>query len=320
MRIVDRLLCIIAWLAVALIAMMPIRLVAFLGRLGGGIVYHIDVRHRRVAIRNLTQTFSKTKSLAEISGIARENFRRIGENICSAIKFASMRPVDAARFLEVIETVSPAASEAMRARNVVLASGHFGSFELFAHLTNRFPKFRHIATYRGIRQPGLDAFMRGLREKGGITLLDRRTAPDQLKTELSAGGIMLILFADQSDRNNGLELPFLGRPAFTNRAPAVMAVRYDCALFAPICYRIGHGKYRIEMGEPIATRDAQGGRRACEAITRDINSAHEAAVRRDPANWFWVHNRWKQKLAAADNSEQKIGPELCDKATSDAPA
>jgi KDO2-lipid IV(A) lauroyltransferase len=108
---------------------------------------------------------------------------------------------------------------------------------------------------------------------------------------------MLILIADQSDRANGIELPFLGRPAFTNRAPAVMALRYDCALFVPICYRIGLAKYRIEIGEPIPTHESGGARRTCEAITRDINAAHEASILRDPANWFWVHNRWKQKAA-----------------------
>ena len=26
---------------------------------------------------------------------------------------------------------------------------------------------------------------------------------------------------------------------------------------------------------------------------RDVNRAFETAVRRDPANWFWVHRRWK---------------------------
>jgi len=25
----------------------------------------------------------------------------------------------------------------------------------------------------------------------------------------------------------------------------------------------------------------------------EVNRAFEAAVRRDPANWFWVHRRWK---------------------------
>jgi len=24
-----------------------------------------------------------------------------------------------------------------------------------------------------------------------------------------------------------------------------------------------------------------------------VNRAYETAIRRDPANWFWVHNRWK---------------------------
>ncbi len=30
-----------------------------------------------------------------------------------------------------------------------------------------------------------------------------------------------------------------------------------------------------------------------EEITRAINSAFEVAVRRDPGNGFWMHNRWK---------------------------
>ena len=28
-------------------------------------------------------------------------------------------------------------------------------------------------------------------------------------------------------------------------------------------------------------------------LYRDINAAFEVAIRKDPANWFWVHNRWK---------------------------
>jgi lauroyl/myristoyl acyltransferase len=43
---------------------------------------------------------------------------------------------------------------------------------------------------------------------------------------------------------------------------------------------------------PQAVRE-HGQRRAVEAIALDMNRAFEAAIRRDPANWFWVHNRWK---------------------------
>ena len=31
----------------------------------------------------------------------------------------------------------------------------------------------------------------------------------------------------------------------------------------------------------------------------DVNRAFEMAVKRDPANWFWVHNRWKRGHPAA---------------------
>ena len=33
--------------------------------------------------------------------------------------------------------------------------------------------------------------------------------------------------------------------------------------------------------------------RPTEEIAADVNRAFEAIIRRDPANWFWVHNRWK---------------------------
>jgi KDO2-lipid IV(A) lauroyltransferase len=89
-----------------------------------------------------------------------------------------------------------------------------------------------------------------------------------------------------------MELSFLGHNCSVSRAPAIMAVRYGCRLFVPICYRAGLGRWVIEIGEPIPTRE-NGQRRATDDITRDINRVFEASVRRDPANWFWVHNRWK---------------------------
>jgi lauroyl/myristoyl acyltransferase len=36
----------------------------------------------------------------------------------------------------------------------------------------------------------------------------------------------------------------------------------------------------------------------------DVNRAFEAAVRRDPANWFWVHKRWKPGPSAKTKVEE----------------
>jgi hypothetical protein len=38
----------------------------------------------------------------------------------------------------------------------------------------------------------------------------------------------------------------------------------------------------------------------------DVNRAFEDAIRRDPANWFWVHKRWKpprKELAKASQTD-----------------
>ena len=64
----------------ALIQALPLTLVARLGRACGAAAFWLDARHRRVALRNLEMCFGGEKSPAEIRAIAKENFRRIGEN------------------------------------------------------------------------------------------------------------------------------------------------------------------------------------------------------------------------------------------------
>jgi len=103
---------------------------------------------------------------------------------------------------------------------------------------------------------------------------------------------VLGLLADQHAGDKGLRLPFFGHECSTSGAPAVLALRYHCPVFTAICYRLAPGRWRIEVGDEIPTRD-NGQPRCVAAITADIVQAFEAAIRRDPANWFWVHNRWK---------------------------
>jgi KDO2-lipid IV(A) lauroyltransferase len=271
--------------------------VARLGRCGGEAVFWLDGRHRKVALQNLTLCFQGEKSPAEIRALAHENFRRIGENFCCSIKTASMTEKELKRVMEVSGMAAvPAANGGRPEANLIFASGHFGNFELFSRLS-AFIRGYHIAsTYRGMRPAALDRMVTSLRQFSGTTMYERRTGSEALKKAMSEGGQLLVLFSDQSTRSNGMELPFFGRPCWTSRAPALMAMRYKSALFVPICYRTSLGRWRIELGEPIATHQ-DGARRSVEAVTRDMNTAMEMAIRRDPANWFWVHNRWKLRSA-----------------------
>jgi len=289
----DSLLYWFARAVVAVIQALPLRMVARLGRAGGALAYGMDARHRRVVLRNLTMCFGAEKSPAEIAAIAREIFRRLGENYLSAIKTAAMSLGELAPHFKFIgaEKIFPPGSMTPP-QGCVVAIGHFGNFELYARFGEQVPAYQCATTYRGVRQPSLNRLLLSLRERSGCRFFERRTEAAALKAWMANPGVMLGLLADQHASLGGVRLPFFGHECSTSLAPAVFALRYHCRLHTGICYRVGLAQWEIEAGDEIPTHE-NGRPRSSEAIMRDVNRAFEVAIRRDPANWFWVHNRWK---------------------------
>jgi KDO2-lipid IV(A) lauroyltransferase len=287
------------WIArglVGFVQALPLDWAARLGRCCGAIMHAVDGRHRRVAERNLAMCFGGEKSPAEIKALARENFRRIGENFASAIKTASMTFEELKPRVEFVGPPVILSPKTNPPRGIVAAIGHFGNFELYARFGQFAPSYKCATTYRGLRQLTINRLLQSLREKSGCQFFERRFDAGPLKAFMNQRGVMLGLLSDQSGGAHGLRLPFLGHDCSTSPAAAVFALRYDCGLCTGICYRVGLARWRIEGGEEIPTHE-NGAPRTVEAIMRDVNRAFEAAVRRDPANWFWVHNRWKAASA-----------------------
>ncbi len=289
----DRLLYYLARVLVACLQALPLTWAARAGRVGGALAYWLDARHRRVALRNLAMCFGSVRRPAEIRALARENFRRIGENYVCAVNTATLSREELCPFVEfgvdqkVMETMAGS-----KPQNVVVALGHFGNFEFYGRGGWLVPGYRFVTTYRSLRQPLLNHLMQSLRAHYGCELFERRTDGAALRATMHQPRTMLGLLADQHAGQGGLRLPFLGHDCSTSAAPAIFARRYRCRLFVAICYRVALARWRIEPGPEIPTHE-RGAPRSTEAIMLDVNRALEAAVLRDPANWFWVHNRWR---------------------------
>ena len=309
----DKLLYCLARALVALLQTLPLTWVARLGRAGGALAYWLDARHRRVALRNLTMCFGGEKSPAEIRALARENFRRLGENYACAARTAVMTREQLEPHLEFVNVEHLRAWRAATPpRSVVMAIGHFGNFELYALYGQFMPPIQVAATYRGLRQPSFNRLMQELREHTGCLFFERRTEGAALRAALKERPLLVALLVDQHPGEKGVRLPFLGTPCNHSTAPAIFALRYHCVLITSICCRVGLGRWRIETGPEIPTQE-NGKARSVEAITAEIVHAHEAAVRRDPANWFWVHRRWRPAEGRRPKSEIR-NPELAETA------
>jgi lauroyl/myristoyl acyltransferase len=287
----ETLLYFLARFLIAFIQALPLRAVARFGRVAGALVYLLDARHRKMAIRNLSMCFGG-KSPAEIKAMARENFRRIGENFACAAKTASMTFDELKPHVEFVGVGILDKIPGPEGRGVLVAIGHFGNFELYARFGQFSPKFKCATTYRGLKQESLNQLLQSLRGRSGCKFFERRFQAAELRAFMHQPNVILGLLADQHGGPNGLRLPFLGHECSTSAAPALLALRYNCALMTGICYRVGLAQWRFEAGSEIPTHE-NGQPRSTDAIMRDVNEAFEKAVRRDPANWFWVHNRWK---------------------------
>jgi lauroyl/myristoyl acyltransferase len=291
----DTLLYLFARGLIAFLQALPLRVVARLGRMGGALGYWLDGRHRRVALKNLARSFPERTTKA-VRALAKENFRRIGESYACGIKTAGMTFEELKPHVQFVVPPEFQPAPGVVPRSLVIAIGHFGNFELYARFCQFCSGYQGVTTYRGLRQASLNRLLQSLREKSGCLFFERRFDADKLKAAMNQPGMILGLLCDQNGGRKGLQFPFFGHYAATSPAVALFALRYDCPLYTGICYRIGLAKWRIEAGAEIPTR-VNGSPRSTEAIMRDVNAAFEEAIRRDPANWFWVHNRWKHGQA-----------------------
>ena len=304
----DFLLYVSASSMVFLIQSLPLQWTARLGRAGGWVAWCLDRRHRTVALRNLTQCLGNEKTPSEIRSIARENMMRIGEAFACGIKTSSMSLAQLKRHMRFVNMDRLARKVASAPeRNRVIAVGHFGNFELYARFPEVAPGFRSATTYRGLDQPGLDRVMQRLREKSHACLyFERRRDAAALRDQMRTTKMVLGLLADQNAGQSGIVLPFFGRPCSTTSAPALFALRYGCTLHTAICYRIALAQWEIIVGEEIPTHHENGAPRSKEEIMLDVNRSLETAIRRDPANWFWVHNRWKPGMGRIPRSARRV--------------
>jgi lauroyl/myristoyl acyltransferase len=287
-----------------LIRLLPLKLVCFIGRQIGFVFYFIDTSHRKIAVNNLTNSLGNYHSESEITSIAKENFRRLGEVYLSVLKTAHISLKNLSDILSVkgLEHLDLSQRNDGSNPSFMFAIGHFGNFELYANAGLFAPEFDVGTTYRGFNQPWVEKLVTKIRNRSGCHYFDRRFEGKKLMSFMKRPNSITGLLADQNAGRSGIELPLFGLPCSTNPAPAIFSLRYNLRLHCCLCRRVGLGRWELELGPEISTH-TNGNARSVNDIMSDINATYEDYIREDPANWFWVHNRWKRPDRAKKHSK-----------------
>ena len=183
-------------------------------------------------------------------------------------------------------------------KGILIATGHLGSFELLAQFVA--VKGNPISfVVRDFKLPRLDRWWRAARELYGNRVISRKGAFKELSRELQAGHDVAMLIDQNITRNHAVFVEWFGTKAATAKSFAIAALRSEAQVVVAAIRYLGDDKYQIDAEECDFRALYQDQALSIEAkvfaITQKISERYESFIRRSPAEWFWLHRRWKTR-------------------------
>lgn len=250
---------------------------------------------QRTTLENIRQAFPELPA-AEHARIAREAWDNLGRTAAEyphldrlwdfdpeAPRQGRIRiaPEVVARFLALRDDGKPA----------LLFAAHLANWELPA-IAAKQHGLAAAVIYRTPNNPHVARDIVALRtESMGRLISAGIEAPIRMMEALDQGLHVGMLIDQRFGR--GPQVPFLGRPAFSNPLVAHLARRFDCPVHGARAIREPDGGFRLELTEAVELpRDAKG-RIDVAAATALLNRIVEGWVREHPGQWLWMHRRWR---------------------------
>lgn len=269
----------------------PLKFAHFIGDLIGDLFFYVIRTRRKVALKNLQTCFKKEKSERELKKILHQNYRHLGRVL---MEFARIPLFNRATILNHIPIKNIQYVEELKKlnRGLFVLSGHFGNWEYMAAASANiglpayciFKEQKNLAIDNIIKQFRIHVGMKPFKVKGGAT--------KGILKALKEKGIVIIL-DDQDAGRKGEMIEFLGKPASTNRGPALIAIKHRVPVIMALGVRENDGYVRIHLEKFPDINKFPDNETGVKLFLVEYNKILEKYIREYPEQWFWMHRRWK---------------------------
>lgn len=243
----------------------------------------------KIAMKNLRAAFPEIGE-ARITSLNREMWRNLGMFFSEFVNFDTIREeLDQRLKITGLDNVANAAIDG---RGLIYFSAHMGNWEIM-HLAIPMHDRRLMGVYRKTNNPFFDKWIKKARKKTTAYKLAPKGsegAKDIINT-LKNGGAVCVL--NDQKMNDGDELTFFKRPAMTPTAMAKIARKYDVPLIFVSNRRLENAHFEVVFHPAFHAPRTQDRHQDVLDTAQKMNDMMEAAIRLEPAQWLWMHNRWK---------------------------
>lgn len=282
---------------------LPLPLLYAFGHFAYFVAFHVLHWHRELAARNLANALPE-KSDEERSTILRQSYANLGQTLAETFwGFGA----SAADLTERVAIENPELIERLVAakRPVVVLTAHMCNWEWLLPGTAAQFGIPIDAVYKPLRVASLDAFIRDTRSRFGGKPIPMQSFLFELMRRAGEARAYAMV-ADQTPPRNMDKY----WTTFLNQDTAFFTGADKIAKFldAPVLYvamrRLRRGHYSVRLHVLVEPPyDGSDDLQVVERYARRL----EMEIREHPADWLWVHNKWKYPKPAAIPDEAKRG-------------
>ena len=291
----------LAFAVTAAVGVLPRRVMLAFGRGLGWLWGALDRRHREIAMDGLRRAFPEWEE-GRVERTARAVYAHFGAVLLD-ILWMSRQP--RSRLLSIVDCEGRGHVEAAYAmrRGVLFVTAHIGNWEI--HALDHGWRHEPIGVVaRPLDNPELDKRLCTFRRRSGNTVIFKRHALAQVLRMIRAGSGVAFLIDQNVQEKDGIFVEFFGRPAATTTVAAAVARKTGCALLPARTELLPNGRYRFRYEAPLEWTATDDRDADIAAVTQALTKRIEGWVRETPAQWLWIHRRWKTQPAETTGSAE----------------
>jgi KDO2-lipid IV(A) lauroyltransferase len=277
-----------------LMSRIPLHAGQFLGRTLGRAVAAFGKGRITVSLDNLRYAFSDHIGEGGIRMLNRRVLMHFGEMLFEVPHILRLNHKNVGKYV-IFENVENFLSAMDKGKGVFILTAHFGNWELMSAAFSLCFAPDSVIVARPIDSSIVDLLINNLRSRFGAEVIPKQRAMKRLLMAARENRTVGILLDQNVDWYEGVFVPFLGRPACTNKGLALIARRTGSPVVPTFSVKHRDGRYRIIFEKALELADTGDKTRDMEDNTALFNRVIEKYVRQYPDHWFWFHRRWKTK-------------------------
>ena len=280
------------------VALLPRSQSVRIGKNIGAFLHNILHKRREIAIDNIRQALPFMKRHPSWTGvfetaeeIALATFMNLGISIVEVCRLYHGKGNDLIDSALVIGLENFYHAKE-RNSGVLCISGHCSNWELTSLSFKLLLGENCWAIARKQNNPYLNTIVEKMRMGYGNKVIYTKAATKPILGVIKSKGVIGMLVDQAVFEDNGALIEFLGRKAWANKAPVIFAHKTGVPI-VPVFGHREHDRYVITFHPEYTLcgdRTEVGIHQDIQALSRIL----EEYVCAHPAEWYWVHRRWKR--------------------------